>query len=138
MPIGRALLAGAVAGILSIFTSWLITGVLFHRFQRLTPATWRPEGPQQYALASALNVLASVLLALFLTATGGVGPISGATWPANGALFGAMCWTVAAAPVLLSVAIFVNVNRGVVIGLLLDWLVVAVLAGVITAWALQL
>jgi hypothetical protein len=39
--------------------------------------------------------------------------------------------------VLLSVAIFINVNRGVVIGLLLDWLVVCTLAGVITAWALR-
>jgi hypothetical protein len=45
MPIIRAVVAGAVAGMVSIFTSWLITGVLFHRYQRLTPATWRPEGP---------------------------------------------------------------------------------------------
>jgi len=138
MLIGRALLAGAGAGILSIFTSYLITAVLFHRYQRLTPATWRPEGPREYALASGLNVLAGVLLALFFTATGGVGPLSGGSWLANGALFGALCWAAGAAPVLLSTAIFVNVHRGVIIGGLLDWLVAAILAGVITAWALQL
>jgi hypothetical protein len=121
----------------SIFTSWLITGVLFHRYQRLTPATWRPEGPRQYALASGLNMLAAVMLALFFVATGGVPSITGGDWLANGMLFGALSWAALPAPILLSVALFVNLNRGVLMGLLLDWLIVSLLASVFTALALH-
>jgi hypothetical protein len=137
MAFVNALMAGAVAGVGSIFTSWLVTGVLFHPFQRHTPAIWRPEGPRQYALASAINVLASLVIAQFFAMTDGVASLAGAGWLANGLLFGALCWAAIGAPVLLSVAVFVNVHRGVVMGLLLDWLVVGLLAATATAWTLH-
>lgn len=39
-----AFIPGLIAGVISVFTSWLWMGVIFHRYQRETPETWRPEG----------------------------------------------------------------------------------------------
>jgi hypothetical protein len=39
-----------------------------------------------------------------------------------------------ALPVALSFAIFVNIDKGVVTGLLLDWLVVCLVAGGVAGW----
>jgi len=133
--IGRVLLAGVSAGVVGIFTSWLITGVLFHPFQRRTPGTWRAgEGAVQYAGASGLTVLAALVVSIFFAATGGVHLHAAPVGIVNGLLFGVLCWAALAVPVLLSVAVFVNVHRGVVLGLVLDWLVVSLLAGGMAGW----
>lgn len=138
MPLTKILLAGTVAGVAGILTSWLVTGMAFHPYQRLTPATWRTsEGPRQYALASGTTVLAALMIALFFSLTGGVTAFGGAGWVANGLLFGLLCWAALGAPVLCSLALFVNVHRGVVVGLLLDWLLVGLLAGLAAAWTLR-
>jgi hypothetical protein len=43
---------GAIAGlILSSTTSFLITGRLFHRYQKKTPSTWRTESWRQHLFA---------------------------------------------------------------------------------------
>ncbi len=136
MHLMRALLAGAAAGIGGVMASWLFTGVIFHPYQRLTPSTWRPEeGSREYALSSALTIFAAVVVALFFALTGGVPVMAGLGWLVNGAAFGLLCWAALALPVLLSVALFVNLHALVVVGLLLDWLVVSLLAGVAAAWA---
>ena len=134
----NALVAGVVAGLVGVMTSWLVTGVIFHPYQRLTPATWRrPEGPREYAFASGTTVLAALMIAIFFALTGGVPALAGSNWVANGALFGFLCWFALGAPVLLSISLFVNIHAGVVIGLLLDWLVVSVLAGIAASWAVS-
>lgn len=131
----RVVVAGSIAGVAGIFSSWLITGVLFHSFQRLTPNTWRPEeGAKQYAGASALTVLAAFVVSVFFAATGGVHAWSMAPGIANGLLFGLLCWAAFAFPVVLSVALFVNLHRGFVLGLVLDWLVVSLFAGAAAGW----
>lgn len=137
MHFTNALLAGVGAGLVGVITSWLVTGVIFHPYQRRTPGTWRSEeGPREYALASCVTVLAALIVALFFALTGGVPTLAGSSWVANGALFGVLCWAALGAPVLLSMSLFVNVHPGVVIGLLLDWFLVSVLAGLVTAWAI--
>jgi hypothetical protein len=72
MSLTRVLVAGGVGGLLSILSSWFITGYLFHKYQRRTPDTWRREGPRQYALSSAVQVLAGVAIGLLFFATGGL------------------------------------------------------------------
>jgi hypothetical protein len=130
-------LFGALGGVIAIFTSWLITGFLFHRFQAETPGTWRPEGPRQYAAASALDVFAGAAIGLLYWHTGGVHIGGGAGWLFRGALFGVLAWLALALPVILSMATFVYLHRGVVVGLLLDWLAVALLASIACAWAVR-
>lgn len=132
---GRILLAALISGVGGIFTSWLITGAIFHPFQARTPQIWRAsEGAVQYAAASGLTVLCALLITVFFAATGGlngvVGPIT------NGVYFGFLCWLALAVPVTLSSAVFINIDKGVVIGLLLDWLTVCLLAGGVAGWLL--
>lgn len=133
---GRILMAGLISGVCGIFTSWLITGTIFHPFQARTPQTWRAtEGASQYAAASGLTVLSALVITTLFAATGGlngvVGPIT------NGLIFGFLCWAALALPITLSSAVFINIDKGVVIGLLLDWLVVSLLAGGVAGWLLR-
>lgn len=130
----RIVTAGAVDGVLSIFTSWLITGYLFHGYQRLTPDTWRPEGPKQYALSSAVQVLAGGVVGLLFFATGGVARLVTGGWLATGLAFGLIAWISLACPVILTNAVYVRLHRGVVIGLLLDSLVGVLVVSGVCAW----
>ena len=130
MPIVRVVIAGAAAGLLSIMTSWLITGGLFHRFQALTPATWRPaEGAREYAAASAFNVVATMALTVLFAATGGLHAWDPGSHLLNGLLFGALAWLALPLPLLCTQALFVNFHRGVTIGSALDSLALCLLAG---------
>jgi hypothetical protein len=62
-----AFIPGLIAGVVSVFTSWLWMGVIFHRYQRETPETWRPEGSRSYIAASLLHVLAAIGIACLFT-----------------------------------------------------------------------
>ncbi len=135
MSLPRTVFAGAAGGVLSILTSWLITGYLFHDYQRFTPETWRPEGPRQYALSSLVQVFMGAALGLFFYATGGLSHPSTRGWLASGVLFGLVGWVALACPVLVTSAIYVRLHRGVVAGLLLDSLVGVLLVATACAWA---
>jgi hypothetical protein len=128
-----ALAPGAVAGIVSIFTCWLWFGVVFHRFQKQTPNTWRPENNRSYALSSAIHFLTCIAIAtvfLLVVRMGGVfaGGLPGAF------RFAAVSWMALAAPVLIDAAIFINLHPWVVLCQVIDSLTTSVLACVITAW----
>ncbi len=128
-----ALLPGAIAGVISIFASWLWVGVIFHRFQIRTPNTWRAENNRSYALSSVIHFVACIAIAalfLMVTRNGGVfaGGIEGAL------LFAALIWMAIAAPLAIEAAIFVNLHPWVVIGQMADWLTTCALACTITAW----
>jgi hypothetical protein len=128
------IMVGIAAGLASALVSGLITGWLFHPYQKYTPATWRAvEGPKQYAAASALTFVAAVLVAILFELVGNYLPING--WLMRGCVFGLWCWAALAAPALLSVALFVNWHRGFVVGILLDWLLVALISASIAAYA---
>lgn len=118
----QALVPGLIAGILSIFTSWLWMGVIFHRFQKLTPGTWRRETGQSYFLSSALHILAACGIAFLFTIvvhdqsqffSAGIG---------GSVRVAIVCWSVFALPIILEGAIFINLHPLVVLGRLLDWL----------------
>ena len=132
---GRILLAALISGVGGMFTSWLITGMIFHPFQARTPQTWRPtEGASQYAAASGLTVLSALVITILFAATGGLHSVAGPI--TNGVYFGLLCWGALALPITLSSAVFINIDKGVVIGLLLDWLTVCLLAGGVAGWLL--
>jgi hypothetical protein len=118
---------GAIAGlILSSTTSFLITGRLFHRYQKKTPSTWRTESWRQHLLAMLLQMIAGAGLG-GLFAMGGAPPIGIRLFD-----LGAAVWMVVAACILIQ-ALYVNWDRGFVVGLGLDWTVF--IAGVLLACA---
>ena len=135
MSLGRLLIAGGVGGLVSVFTSWLIIGALFHRYQRLTPDTWRPEGPAQYATSSLVQVLAGAAFGLLWYVTGGASAVIQTGWLARGLAFGAVVWLAVACPIHLISAVYVRLHKGHVAGALLDSLVGLLVVGCACAWA---
>jgi hypothetical protein len=137
MPPSRVLLAALAGGVVSVVTSWLLVGVIFHRFQARPPATWRPvEGGAQYAMSSGLTILAALLIASAFSLTGAVA-LGHGSWIVAGLAFGALVWGALAVPIILDVALYVNLHRGFVVGLLLNWLVVCLICATAAAAAMR-
>ena len=132
-----AFVPGLIAGIISIFTSWILMGGIFHRFQKETPDTWRPEGPRSYTLASLLHVFAAIAIACLFTLVLRFNVTTFAQGWRGHILFAICLWGAVALPMIVEGALFIRLHRLVVVGRLLDWLVTAVLASVITGWWLQ-
>jgi hypothetical protein len=129
-----ALVPGAIAGVISIFTSWLWMGVIFHRFQKRTPETWRAEGNGSYAISAAIHFAACIALAtLFLLVTRAPGGVF-AGGIHDALRFAALIWMAIAAPFAIEAAIFINLHPWVVVGQVLDWLTTSSLACTIAAW----
>lgn len=53
------------AGVANIFIEWFFIGFLFHKYQALTPQTWRKESSKSYAYSSLLSLLFGALFTLF-------------------------------------------------------------------------
>jgi len=128
-----ALAPGAIAGIVSVFAAWLWMGVVFHRFQRLTPNTWRPENNRSYTLSSAVTILTCIAIAtVFLLVARMGGVFAGGC---VGALrFAAVCWMALTAPFIVNAAVFINLHPWFVVGQVVNALTTSVLACTITAW----
>jgi hypothetical protein len=129
-----ALIPGVIAGVISIFGSWFWMAVVFHRFQRQTPETWRPEGPRNYLGASLLHLLAAVAIASLFTllVRFNVGPFGVGL---AGALEFALClWGGIALPIIVESALFIRLHWLVVLGQLLDWLTTSIAASLVTGW----
>ena len=120
-----ALVPGLLAGIISVFMSWLWMGVIFHPYQRASPEIWRAEGPRNYALSSIVRMLSAfaitvlyVFVARFHVAWFSDGIV--------GALrFAAAIWMALAAPVAIESAIYIRMHSMVVLGQVIDWLTTA-------------
>ena len=132
-----ALVPGLIAGVISIFTSWLWMGVIFHRFQRQTPETWRPEGPRNYAGASLLHVIAAIGVACLFTLMVRFNVAVFAIGYCGSFRFALCLWGALAMPILLESALFIRLHRLVVVGQLLDWFTTVLLAALVTAWWLR-
>ncbi len=127
-----ALAPGAVAGILAILTSWFWMGFVFHRFQRLTPNTWRPENSRSYMLSSIVTFLSCIAIAtvfLLVARMGGVfaGGLTGAL------RFAAVVWMAWSAPLIVDAAVFINLHPWFVVGQVVNALTNSVLACAVTA-----
>jgi hypothetical protein len=108
-------------------------GSIFHRFQKLTPQTWRRETARSHALSSAVHILAAIGIAFLFTIVVRDQSPSFAPGLGGGIRFAFACWGVFALPILLGAAIYINLHPLVVLGQLLDWLSTLLLATVMTA-----
>jgi hypothetical protein len=130
--IKKIIVAGLIAGILANISGYLITGRLFHGFQARTPNTWRAtESWSHYLYSSGARIFSCLAIILLHDAFGAIVPTIFGSTLLGGAAFGAGLWAAIAAPIILEAALFVNWHRGFVIGLLLDWLALCVIASMI-------
>jgi hypothetical protein len=129
-----SLIPGVISGIITVFTSWFWIGLVFHKFQRSTPQTWRSESGRSHLLSSIIQVLCCIAIATLyvMVARGNGGTLGeglyGAAW------FAVISWGAIAAPILVNNAIYVNVNPLFTLGLLVNWLTTTLLASLITGW----
>ena len=128
-----ALAPGALAGILAIFTGWFWMGLVFHRFQRLTPNTWRPENNRSYLLSSTITFLSCIAIATVFLLVARMGGVFASGLPAA-LRFAAVVWMAWSAPLILNAAIFINLHPWFVVGQVVNALTNSVLACSITAW----
>ena len=127
-----ALAPGTLAGIIAVFTSWFWMGFVFHRYQRLTPNTWRPENNRSYMLSSTVTILACIAIATVFLLVARMGGVFAGGLP--GALrFAAVAWMALAAPVVVNAAIFINLHPWFVVGQVVNALTTSLVACGITA-----
>jgi hypothetical protein len=131
--VGRILMAGAASAVTAFVIEWVVIAWLFHDYQKLTPATWRPEGPREYALSSCLTLFSGFAFAVLFAMTGSTLTARVGHWLPAGLLFGLACFVALPLPGILAQAIFVNLHRGFVAGTLLNSLLFCVASGVICA-----
>ena len=112
--------------------SWLWMGVIFHRFQKETPGTWRPEGPRSYIGASLLHLFAAIGIACLYTLTVRFSVAIFAAGLHGSLLFAIAIWGAMSLPIILESALFIRLHPFVVLGQLLDWLTTSLLACVAT------
>jgi hypothetical protein len=133
----KVVAAGAIAGVFSNVTGYLITGRLFHPYQARTPNTWRvTESWIDYLHAAAARIIACIAIGFLYAAVGRAAPTFAQDLVSRGVSFGVILWAVTTLPLVHELTQFVNWHRGFAVGLLLDWLVVYVLASVSAAVAL--
>jgi hypothetical protein len=133
MPL-KLVAAGVIAGILSSITGYAITGRIFHVYQSRTPNTWRAtETWAEYLYSFGIRVFSclAIVLLYYVFGAGALIVLTGTIL--RGATFGGFIWAAIAAPVIVEAALFVNWHRGFVVGLLLDWLVLCVVAGAVAS-----
>jgi len=63
MVITKILLTALVLMVVITLVQWFFIGYLFHKYQALTPATWRKESYRSYAVSTVLTFFASLLFA---------------------------------------------------------------------------
>ena len=127
-----AVVPGLIAGVISILSGWFWMGVVFHRYQRATPETWRPEGPRNHTLSSVVRVFAVIAISFLYVLIARFQVDFFADGIAGALRFAAVIWIALAAPVAIEEAIYVRMHSMVVVGQVIDWLTTTVLACVVT------
>ena len=129
-----AFVPGLIAGVISIFTSWLWMGAIFHRYQSETPQTWRPEGARNYTGAILLHMFASLGIACLFTLVVRFNVAAFALGFPGSVYFAVCIWGAIALPILIESSLFIRLHHLVVVGQLLDWFTTSLLACVATEW----
>ena len=108
-------------------------GFVFHRYQQLTPNTWRPENNRSYLLSTTITFLSCIAIAtvfLLVARMGGVFA-GGLTCALR---FAAVCWMALSAPLIVYAALFNYLHPWFVVGQVVNALTTSVLACTVTAW----
>jgi hypothetical protein len=133
MSFSRIMLVGVGIGVVATLIDGFFIGFLFHKYQKETPNTWRPENMRSYIGSTVLSLFFGVLFASFysfLVVT------SIHTGFGEALKIGALCWATFLLPEIIGTSIYVNLHRMFVIGKSLSSLVVLLAASAISAWLL--
>jgi hypothetical protein len=111
---------------------WFFIGYLFHRFQALTPATWRKESSRSYLFSTVISFffafLFTTLFYYWKSTRGGMDLLAALK-------FAGLCWLTFSVSLEIGNAVYVNYSPMFVLGKCLSSLV-EYLAAISIAWAL--
>lgn len=129
MHIKHFLFSAICIGVANILIDWFFIGFLFHKFQALTPQTWRKESGKSYAYSSLLSLLFGALFTLFYFKIGTRYVIYGNVLSA--CKFGLLCFGCFVLIREINSAIYINLDRRFTIGSLLASLFTFLVAAII-------
>ena len=129
MYIKHFIFSAICIGLANIFIEWFFIGFLFHKFQALTPQTWRKESGKSYAYSSLLSLLFGALFTLFYFKIGSRYVIYGNLLSA--CKFGLLCFGCFVVIREINSAIYINLDRRFTVGSLLASLFTFLAAAVI-------
>jgi hypothetical protein len=110
---------------------WLIIGFLFHKYQALTPQTWRAENKTSYMYSTLLAFGFGILFTIFYQKIGSLYTGAGNSW--NDIKLGLICFACFGLILEMNNAIYINYDKGFVLAnltaSLLNYIVAAIIAG---------
>jgi hypothetical protein len=129
----KIILAAVAITVAVTIVQWFFIGLLFHKYQAVTPATWRKESYKSYAWSTMLVFIFALLFAWIYSIWKSK---NGEMHFADGLEFGIICCLVFIIPAELTSAIYVNYSRNFTLGKCLSSVVEYAVAGGIAFWML--
>ena len=113
------------------FIQWFFIGFLFHKYQALTPATWRKETSRSYLASMFISLFFSFMFVLLFSlwkenCDGSINMLDGIT-------FGVIFWLTFSVTAELGNAVYVNYSRMFVMGKCVSSLFEYIVAGGLAA-----
>ncbi|HTD97883.1 MAG TPA: hypothetical protein VK668_01285 [Mucilaginibacter sp.] len=130
MTVSHFILSAVCIGFAHALTEWFFLGFLFHKYQALTPQTWRPESSKSYMYSTLLSFAFGALFTLFYYKIG-----SHYVLPSN--IFshiklGLICFACFSLVSNINSSVYVNYDKKFVFGLLtssgVNFVVAAIIA----------
>jgi hypothetical protein len=132
MSVMHFILSAICIGIANTCIEWFFIGFLFHKFQALTPQTWRPENYMSYTYSTLLSFLFGTLFTLFFLKIGAKYVIPGNIWSA--CKLGLICFASFNLISELGNSIFINYAKKFLAGKLIASCLSYMLAAVIASF----
>ncbi len=124
-------LSAICIGVANTVIEWFFYGFAFHKYQALTPQTWRPENYSSYTYSTILSFLFGTLFTLFYVKIGAKYVL-----PSNilsDCKLALICFACFSVITELNNAIYINYNRMFVVGKLISsslcFIAAAIIAG---------
>ena len=131
MSVTHFILSAISIGVASVIIEWFFIGFLFHKYQALTPQTWRPESSRSYLYSTLLSFLFGALFTLFYFKVGAHYVLEHNIW--SHIKLGLICFACFSFVSGINNAVYVNYDRRFVAGLLtascLSYVAAAIIAG---------
>jgi len=117
MNVTHFILSAISIGVANTCIEWFIIGFLFHKYQELTPQTWRAESNKSYIYSTLLSFLFGVLFVLFYYKIGFHYVIHNNMW--SHIKLGLICFACFSFVSGINGSIYINYDKRFVAGLLI-------------------
>lgn len=131
MSVSHFVLSSVCIGFANTCIEWFIIGFVFHKFQAVTPQTWRAESNRSYMYSTLLSFLFGALFTFFYWKIGSHYVLRGNVW--SNIKLGIICFACFSFILEIGNAIYINYDNkfvaGKLIALCLSYVAAAIIAG---------